>query len=132
MEQNERQRLARLARCALIADEGSPDSSNLSSQGGVPFGLPGEAWPVRDGQPLFPVLTIYTPELPFIPEFLATGQYWVFFIQRDEFNQVVDDGSLVVRHYAGLAGLVPLRSPKGASTDRLGFTFHLVNDYPST
>ena len=74
-----RERIKSLGRKALVADDGSFESTALSGQGGVPLGLPGESWPDLDGEPLFPVLTVDTRELPSVPEFLSGHEYWSLF-----------------------------------------------------
>ena len=125
------ERLVSLGREALLADNGSPESTVLSSQGGVPLGLPGETWPALNGEYLFPILTIATVELPVIPAFLLGNEYWSFFIQRDQYEQSVNRGSLVVRRYPRLSELVPLPQPIELPSKRLGLSFSTVTDYPS-
>jgi hypothetical protein len=61
------ERMVSLRREALLANDRSPESTVLSSQGGVPLGLPGESWPSINGELLFPILTVATRELPVIP-----------------------------------------------------------------
>lgn len=78
-----------LGRKALVAEELELDSLVDSCQGGVPLGSPGERWPTNAGAPLFPVLTICTAELPFVPPVLDGSAYWTFFIEPDLFEQVV-------------------------------------------
>jgi hypothetical protein len=95
------------------------------------LGLPGEAWPALNGEPLFPILTIATRELPFVPVFLSGNEYWAVFIQRDQYEQSVNDGSLVVRRYPRISELVPLPQPIGAPSKSLGLSFSTVTDYPS-
>ena len=126
------ERLAELGRQALVADSASAEANTLSGQGGVPLGRPGETWPTLNGEPLFPVLTVHTHELPVVPDFLAGGAYWVFFIERDAFEQTVSDGSLVVRQYPEVSELVPLPQPVDSSAARLGFSFRAITDYPSS
>jgi hypothetical protein len=125
------ERMISLGREALLANDGAPESAVLSSQGGVPLGLPGETWPALNGEPLFPILTIATRELPVIPAFLSGNEYWSFFIQRDQYEQSVSRGSLVVRRYARLSELIPLPQPIEAPIERLGLSFSIVTDYPS-
>jgi hypothetical protein len=122
--------LASLGREALLASNVAPESTALSAQGGVPLGLPGETWPALDGEPLFPILTIASNELPVIPPFLAGNEYWALFILREQYEHDVRDGSLVVRRYPELSQLVPLRPPVGVSSNRLGLSFSVVMDYP--
>lgn len=120
---------------ALVADERPPDHSDgqglICRQGGSPLGLVGEKWPEKDGEPLFPILTIATKELPFVPEFLSAYEYWAIFIQLDEFNQIIKDGSLVVRKYSTIEGLEPITSAHKNDSKYIELRFKEVQDYPS-
>jgi hypothetical protein len=120
---------------ALVAEERPPGSSDslgaLCRQGGIPLGMPGEQWPKKDGEPLFPILTIAAKELPFIPDFLSGYEYWAIFLQLDEFNQSTKDGSLVVRKYSTLEGLEPILFPDQKTNEYIELYFKEVEDYPS-
>ena len=123
------------ARRALVASTtlraSERDESPVSRQGGIPLGFSDEEWPKFDGVPLFPILSVFAPELPFVPRFLEGFDYWSFFIVRDDFEQVVDDGSMVVRRYETTAGLVPLQAPEDQDSRLIELTFAEVRDYPS-
>ncbi len=120
---------------ALVADELPPDNSDgqgpLCRQGGIPLGISGEKWPEKDGEPLFPILTIATKELPFVPEFLSEYEYWAIFLQLDDFNQITKDGSLVVRKYSTLKGLEPIKPTYKNENKYIELRFKEVQDYPS-
>jgi hypothetical protein len=122
--------LVSLGRPALVAEAGGV--GGLCQQGGLPLGLPTDRWPTQLGVPLLPILSLSTSELPFVPSFLADQAYWCFFIKPGSFEQGVASGSLVVRSYLSLDGLVPL--PAGAPLRRatLGLRFSAVTDYPSS
>ena len=149
-----RKELTKLGRQALVATKARKGAPTLCGQGGSPLGRSEESWPVANGEPLFPILTIHTPELPHVPEFLAAAAYWSFFIQRDLVEQSTDKGTFVVRSYADKDGLIPLKPPLSRTAPRarsarvltrttkpsrrpeplgrLDFSFRRVTDYPSS
>lgn len=119
------------ARPALVAKEyPASRGSSIVSRQGPPLGLPGEEWPRKDGEPLVPILSVYVPELPFVPHFLAAWTYWTFFIQREPYEHLARDGSLVIRQSMSIANLVPMNPPPGIKTDPSILEFHEVRDYP--
>ena len=134
-----------LARRALVAREIADDPSVLSGQGGTPRCDVDELTPEHEGQKLFPILTIYTAELPRVPDFLNSQVYYSFHIHLDSYGQGVEDGSLVVRSYSSLpkapegrSGLrkllgwiLPEASAASEGPPRVGFSFQEVLDYPS-
>lgn|SRR5262245_916438 len=130
--------LVETERRALVAKfENAPA---IRCRQGRPLAAPHEVWPQRGDTPLFPILALYTPELPFVPAFLDGHLYWTFFVELDQHEQCVDDGSFVVRCYRELAGLEPLRFPSTLGTKfgdtgfhdtELALRFHEVRDYPS-
>ena len=79
---------------------------------------------------MFPMLCVSTAELPFVPSFLSGAAYWAFFIRPDEFEQTVDDGSLVVRRYERIAGLQPLSPPDASRRHSIELRFSETQDYP--
>ena len=123
--------LSSLERRALLATP-LPEASDdlITAQGGVPLGRPGELWPEHDGRPLFPILSVRTSELPFVPSVFEHDAYLVIFIKKDEYEVATNDGSLVLRRYQDMAELVPLAVPPGAETTRLPLGFKEVRDFP--
>jgi len=128
-------------RRALVAKECNPaDAAVIRCRQGSPLGQPHEGWPHRGDVPLFPILGLHTPELPFVPPFLEGYSYWTFFFELDRFEQGIEDGSLVVRRYRDIAGLEVLAAPSSrellAADESFDPTvrplrFHEVRDYPS-
>lgn len=124
------QYLESLARRALLATQLPASGEDVHCcQGGEPLGLPGESWPEFEGERMFPVLTISTGELPFVPSFLRGADSWTFFIQPGAWEHATSDGSLVVRRYSSPPRVEGRRH--AASPPRLGLEFHEVLDYPS-
>jgi hypothetical protein len=74
------------------------------------------------------ILSLYIPELPYVPDFLRPFAYWAFFIEPDRHEHTHSDGSLVVRRYSDRAALKPLST---SETQTLELLFHEVTDYPS-
>jgi hypothetical protein len=116
-------------RKSLLAEECGPsEGGNLLSCQGAPLAAPNEKWPEKDGETLLPILSIYTPELPFVPSFLQSHIYWSIFIEADSYDQALNDGSLVVRRYSDVAGLEEPEDPEYSFGPRL--RFREVIDYP--
>jgi hypothetical protein len=121
-------------RTALVAEQHKSDDGHrpvLCRQGGAPLGEASERWPENNTVSLFPVLSIYTPELPFVPRFLSEFEYWVIFIEPEIFEQSAEDGSLVVRKYQCIADLVPMSPPEPWMREALYLDFHATEDYPA-
>ena len=123
--------LSNLERRALLATP-LPEAGDdlLTAQGGVPLGSAGESWPEHDGQPLFPMLSVQTSELPFVPSIFGGDAYVVIFIKADEYEVATNDGTLVLRRYSEMTGLVPLAVPPEAETTRLPLGFKEIRDFP--
>lgn len=132
MQQSPEESLAALGRRALVGDEiPSADAPDLLCGQGRPLGYAGESWPTKDGNALVCILTIYTPELPEVPDFLRAAEYWAFFIEPRSYEQVAEDGSLVVRQYRSITSLCLLPQPAGAKGIPLQLRFREIIDYPS-
>ena len=117
------------------------DAAAIRCRQGRPLAAPHEVWPHISDTPLYPILALYTPELPFVPAFLDAYSYWTFFIELECTYLGIDNGSFVVRRYRELAGLEPLTFPSSFGTEfddtgfydtELALRFHEVRDYPST
>ena len=123
--------LSNLERRALLATP-LPEAGDdlLTAQGGIPLGSAGESWPEHDGQPLFPMLSVQTSELPFVPPIFGGDAYVVIFIKADEYEVATNDGTLVLRRYSEMTGLVPLAVPPEAETTRLPLGFKEIRDFP--
>jgi len=128
-------------RRALVGRKCDPaDAAVIRCRQGNPLGQPHEGWPHRGDVPLFPILGLHTPELPFVPPFLEGYSYWTFFFELDRYEQGIQDGSLIVRRYPDVAGLERLAAPSSlellAAASSVDPTvrplrFHEVRDYPS-
>jgi hypothetical protein len=116
-------------RLALVA-ENAGDADDVLCRQGPPLAAEHESWPHKDSVPLLPILSIHTPELPFVPSFLQGFDYWAFFIEPETCEQVVEDGSLVVRKYESVARLQQLPPPLSIEPQPLRLRFHEVIDYP--
>jgi hypothetical protein len=109
---------------------GLPKHQRFSAAKGSLSQARDESWPLKGGRPLVNVLNIRTAELPAIPTFLGGSAYWSFFLEPQAFEQVVSDGSLVVRRYESTAALRPLPPPSSQASP-LRLRFRAVTDYPS-
>jgi hypothetical protein len=133
--------LIETGRRALVAEECKlEDAAAILCRQGSPLGQPHEGWPHKGDVPLFPILGLHTPELPFVPPFLEGYSYWTFFFELNQYEQGIDDGSLIVRRYRDVTGLELLAAPSSLAllaADESSYPtvqplrFHEVRDYPS-
>ena len=86
--------LIETGRRAFVAEECKlEDAAAILCRQGNPLGQPHEGWPYRGDVPLFPILGLHTPELPFVPPFLEGYSYWTFFFELGHDEQGIDDGA---------------------------------------
>jgi hypothetical protein len=122
--------LKQTGRPALVGEEVADPSGNVLCRQGPPLAAADESWPLKDDVPLLPILSIHTRELPFVPAFLQGFDYWTFFVDLETCEQIIKDGSLVVRRYKRALGLRPLPPPPSIKPQPIGLRFRKVIDYP--
>jgi hypothetical protein len=119
--------LSSLERKAIQAIASKNAYASYSLQGDGILCEKNEPWPQKGQKDLFPLLSIYTNELPFIPDFLADYEYYtIFFETNNELN--IDKQSLIVKKYKNFNNLVPLINNTSYGT--VYFEFEVIPDYP--
>lgn len=105
------ERLRGMLRPASIATLGGfrPPEDPTTSWFGRAVALPGEGFPVWDGEPMPPLLQIRVSELPYVPDALTNIALLVLFhnAHRYPFDAPQGEG-WTIREYGTLDGLVPL------------------------
>lgn len=104
-------------RPASVAEVGGfrpPDDPLVSWFGGHFVGAEGETWPEHQGRPMWPLLQVFTRELPYCPPLLADVAAFTVFVVADDLplpHSRNGEGWLL-RHYKSEKGLSLLRQPE--------------------
>ena len=124
-----------LKKTCLLAKEIQVESENLeltSKTGGIFFGEVNEEWPFFDSKPLVPVLSILTQELPYVPTNFDNLALINIYAWEDYAPIGEDDGSVVIKTYKSIDGLVPLRKPESINKPCFRIKWEKKNDFQDT
>jgi uncharacterized protein YwqG len=123
-------------RASIVHVGGSrPTRNPLASNFGLrPLGIPGEAWPERNGNPMLFLCQLNLTAAPFVPPLLRDIALIVFFVDL-ETGKLADRNGVdwCLRAYPSLDGMVPIAAPGNAPALNRGFEcrWEECDDHPN-
>ncbi len=120
---------ARKRSCSFAEAKVQAQSNEIltSGYGGIFWGAEGETWPMSQGDPLLPVLSVRVDELPYKPAHLDGVALINVFVHPDLDPTAANDE--VIRVYSSLNGLQPLDHP-AKPTEFYKIVWQLKDEFP--
>ena len=131
---NLKRKIKSLKKDCLLAKqiEFNKDKPILTSMtGGNFWGQKDEIWPIFDSKPMIPIISILTSELPFKSTHFNNIELINVFAYEEGAPIDEQEGSVVIRTYSDIKGLVPLDKPKDLTKPCFRIKWKKAIDYPN-
>lgn len=117
---------------SAIEDKSQLPSRIRSMSGGGFFDYPDETWPTFKGKSLIPILSIYTPDLPLVPENLKAFELLNIFAYDEPYEwEDEKKGAIIVDSFTSTDELVKLTKPIEIVSPEIPIKWIEEIDYPS-